>query len=84
MWCGVWAMGMIGPFIFENCKGAAVTVNGERYRHSYRYRPVGYGLSLKILIFLNIFIFSRIGKHAVRVYHTIRETVALFLEKFLR
>lgn len=32
VWCGFWAGGLIGPFFFENAAGAAVTVNGERYR----------------------------------------------------
>jgi len=27
-----WSGGIIGPFFFENEQGAAVTVNGERYR----------------------------------------------------
>ena len=29
---GFWSGGIIGPFFFENEQGAAVTVNGERYR----------------------------------------------------
>jgi len=32
VWCGFWFGGIIGPFFFENEQGAAVTVNGERYR----------------------------------------------------
>lgn len=32
VWCGFWSGGIIGPFFFENEAGAAVTVNGERYR----------------------------------------------------
>lgn len=32
VWCGFWSGGIIGPFFFENEQGAAVTVNGERYR----------------------------------------------------
>ena len=32
VWCGFWYGGIIGPFFFENEQGAAVTVNGERYR----------------------------------------------------
>lgn len=32
VWCGFWSGGIIGPFFFENEGGAAVTVNGERYR----------------------------------------------------
>jgi len=28
----LWSGGIIGPFFFENEQGAAVTVNGERYR----------------------------------------------------
>jgi len=32
IWCGFWSGGIIGPFFFENEQGAAVTVNGERYR----------------------------------------------------
>ena len=32
VWCGMWSGGIIGPFFFENEAGAAVTVNGERYR----------------------------------------------------
>lgn len=32
VWCGFWSGGIIGPFFFENDEGAAVTVNGERYR----------------------------------------------------
>jgi len=32
VWCGFWSGGIIGPFFFENEQGAAVTVNGKRYR----------------------------------------------------
>jgi len=32
VWCGFWHGGIIGPFFFENEQGAAVTVNGDRYR----------------------------------------------------
>ena len=32
VWCGFWSGDIIGPFIFENEQGAAVTVSGERYR----------------------------------------------------
>jgi len=32
IWYGFWSGGIIGPFFFENDQGAAVTVNGERYR----------------------------------------------------
>ena len=31
--CGVQANGIIGPYFFRNEEGAAVTVNGVRYRH---------------------------------------------------
>ena len=32
VWCGFWSRGIIGPFFFESEQGAAVTVNGDRYR----------------------------------------------------
>jgi len=32
VWCDFWSGGIIGSFFFENEQGAAVTVNGERYR----------------------------------------------------
>jgi len=32
VWYGFWSGGIIGPFFFENEQGAAVTINGERYR----------------------------------------------------
>ena len=32
VWCEFWYDTIIGPFFFENEQGAAVTVNGERYR----------------------------------------------------
>ena len=32
VWCGFWAGGIIGPYFFENEAGAAVSVNGLRYR----------------------------------------------------
>ena len=32
VWCGFWAGGVIGPYLFENDVGEAITVNGERYR----------------------------------------------------
>ena len=32
VWCGFWYGGIIRPFFFENEKGAAVSVNGKRYR----------------------------------------------------
>ena len=31
VWWGFWYGGIIGPFLFENEKEAAVTVNGELY-----------------------------------------------------
>lgn len=30
VWCGLWAGGAIGPYLFENEIGQAVTVNGIR------------------------------------------------------
>ena len=30
--CRFWSRGIIGPFLFENEKGEAVTINGDRYR----------------------------------------------------
>ena len=30
--CGIWSRGIIGPFLYENEQGEAVTVNGNRYR----------------------------------------------------
>ncbi|XP_044758934.1 uncharacterized protein LOC123316778 [Coccinella septempunctata] len=32
VWCGLWSVGIIGPFFFENEAEIAVTVNAERYR----------------------------------------------------
>ena len=32
VWCGFWSRGIIGPLLFENEQGEAVTVNGDRYR----------------------------------------------------
>ena len=32
VWCGFWSRGIIGPFLFENEQGEAVTVNSDRYR----------------------------------------------------
>ena len=32
VWCGFWYGGIIGPLFIKNEQGAAVTVNGERYR----------------------------------------------------
>ena len=32
VWCGFRSKGIIGPFFFENEKGEAVAVNGDRYR----------------------------------------------------
>lgn len=32
VWCAMWAGGIIGPYFFENDEGAAVTVDGNRYR----------------------------------------------------
>ena len=32
IWCGFWSGGIIGPFFFEKEQGAAIIVNGERYR----------------------------------------------------
>lgn len=33
VWCGLWSQGVIGPYFFEDDDGAAVTVNGNRYRN---------------------------------------------------
>ena len=32
VWCSFWAGLLIGPYVFENEAGAAVSVNGLRYR----------------------------------------------------
>ena len=32
IWCGFWPGGIIGPYFFENQPGAALSVNGLRYR----------------------------------------------------
>ena len=32
VWCGFWSGGILGPFFFKSEEGAAVSVNGERYR----------------------------------------------------
>ena len=32
VWCGFWAVVVIGPYFFENNVGEAITVNGEPYR----------------------------------------------------
>ena len=32
VWCGLWAGGIFGPYIFRNERNQPVTVNGERYR----------------------------------------------------
>ena len=32
VWCGFWAVGIIGPYFFENETEAAILVNGLRYR----------------------------------------------------
>lgn len=32
VWCAIWSGGVIGPYFFQTEDGAAVTVNGERYR----------------------------------------------------
>ncbi|KAL4125925.1 hypothetical protein QTP88_010162 [Uroleucon formosanum] len=33
VWCGFWAGGVIGPYFFEDERGNAETVNGDRYRN---------------------------------------------------
>ena len=30
VWCRFWAVGIIGPYFFENEAGQAATVNGKR------------------------------------------------------
>ena len=32
VWCGFWSRGIIEPLFFENERGEAVAVNGDRYR----------------------------------------------------
>ena len=32
VWCGFWSGNIIGPYFIQNEAGAALTVNGERYR----------------------------------------------------
>ena len=32
VWCGFWSGSIIGPYFFQNEAGAALIVNGERYR----------------------------------------------------
>ena len=31
VWCGLWSIGIIRPFFFENEQGEAITVNDDRY-----------------------------------------------------
>lgn len=38
VWCGFWSGGIgIGPYFFEDAQGAALTVNGDRYRAMITY-----------------------------------------------
>lgn len=32
VWCGVTALGVLGPYFFEDERGRTLSVNGERYR----------------------------------------------------
>ena len=32
VWCGLWAVGIIGPYFFKDAANRNVTANGERYR----------------------------------------------------
>lgn len=32
VWCGIWAGGIIGPHFYEDARGNAVTITGDRYR----------------------------------------------------
>ena len=36
VWCGVTAKRVIGPYFFEDDRGKAVTINGDRYRKMLR------------------------------------------------
>lgn len=37
VWCGLWAGGIIGPYFFENDRGAFVTTNSDRYHEMLEY-----------------------------------------------
>lgn len=76
VWCGFWAGGVIGPFFFEDDEGAAITVNGDRYRNmlSDRFFPVLDDMEN------DNFWFQQDGATC----HTSRETIALLNEKFPR
>jgi hypothetical protein len=36
VWCAIWAGGIIGPYFFEDARGNAITINGDRYRKMLR------------------------------------------------
>ena len=72
VWCGFWAGGVIGPYFFENDEGAAVTVNGDRYRNMLC------DWFFPLIDENEDFWFQQDGTTC----HTSRETIALLNEKF--
>ena len=66
--------GIIGPYFFRNEAGAALTVNGRRYRSMITQF---FSLSLDDMDSSNMWF-----QHEDATCHTSRNTVSLFMEKF--
>ena len=72
--CGFWSGSIIGPYFFQNETGAALTVNGERYRYMI---TDFFWLSLDDMDLTNMWIHQ-----AGATCHTSRDPVNLLKEKF--
>ena len=74
VWCGFWAGGVIGPYLFENEPGSAVTVNGVRYSNMITefLWPQLDGMDMEDKCF----------QQDGAICHTARETTELLREKF--
>ena len=72
--CGIWAGGIIGPYLFENEAGAAVSVNGLCYRtmiNEFLWPELG-----------NMDVDDIYFQQDGATYHTSGETIGLFHETF--
>ena len=74
VWCGFWAGGIIGNYFFENEAGAAVSVNGLRYRTMINEFLCP---ELEDIDVDNVY-FQQDGA----TWHTSSETIGLLREKF--
>uniref|UniRef100_A0A6P7EY70 Uncharacterized protein LOC114324347 n=1 Tax=Diabrotica virgifera virgifera TaxID=50390 RepID=A0A6P7EY70_DIAVI len=74
VWCGLWASGIVGSYIFKTETGQNVTVNGDRYRDMI----TDYLVPEIVVSSLSDIWFQKYGANC----HTSRESMALARKRF--